>query len=83
MSQGRLAQPVSRVTEVRCNRVKTIAAIVGMLSVASLTPAYSQRQPATAWISDQKVDQAAAAARFVSLTPLLSLRRQRCPVDFQ
>jgi uncharacterized protein DUF4168 len=48
------------------HRVKTIAAIAGMLSVVSLTPAYSQGQPTTAGISDQKLDQAAAAMAHVN-----------------
>ena len=42
-------------------RTKAIAAVVGMLSLASLAPAYSQNQPSTSDISDQKLDQVAAA----------------------
>ena len=43
------------------HRLKTIAAIVGVLSVLSLAPARSQNQPTTSGISDKKLDQAAAA----------------------
>jgi hypothetical protein len=42
------------------HRVKTIAALTGLLSLASLA-AYSQNQPITSGISDKKLDQAAAA----------------------
>jgi 3-oxoacyl-[acyl-carrier-protein] synthase III len=43
------------------HRGLTVAAMVSMLSVMSLAPAYSQDQPTTSSISDQKLDQAAAA----------------------
>ena len=39
------------------HRLKIMAAVVSMLSVGSLAPAYSQDQP----IADKKLDQAAAA----------------------
>ena len=41
-------------------RLKTITAVVGVLLVVSLSPAYPQDQPMTS-ISAQKLDQAAAA----------------------
>jgi hypothetical protein len=44
------------------HRLKTIAAIAGVLSVLSLAPANSQNRPT---ISDQKLDQAAAAIAHV------------------
>lgn len=48
------------------HRLKSIAAIAGVLSLLSLAPAYSQGQPTG--ISEQKLDQAAAAmARVNSL----------------
>jgi hypothetical protein len=43
------------------HRLKIIAAVVSMLSVGSLAPAYSQDQPIASGISDKKLDQAAAA----------------------
>jgi hypothetical protein len=43
------------------HRLKTIAAIAGVLSVLSLAPAHSQDQSTAPSISDQKLDQAAAA----------------------
>jgi hypothetical protein len=43
------------------HRLKIIAASLGVLSLVSLAPAYSQDQPATPGISDTKLDQAAAA----------------------
>jgi hypothetical protein len=43
------------------HRLKTTAASLGVLSLVSLAPAYSQDQPATSGISDTKLDQAAAA----------------------
>ena len=49
-------------------RLKTIAVVMGVLSVVSLSPAFSQNQPTAPGISDQKLDQAAAAiARVDSL----------------
>jgi hypothetical protein len=66
------------------HRVRTIAAIVGMLSVVSLTPAYSQGQPTTAGISDQKLDQAAAAmARVNSLHKSYQEKLTQAPPDQQ
>ena len=66
------------------HRVKTIAAIVGMLSVISLTPAYSQNQPTTAAISDQKLDQAAAAmGRINSLHKSYQEKLKQAPPDQQ
>ena len=68
----------------KMHRVRTIAAIVGMLSVVSLTPAYSQGQPATAPISDQKLDQAAAAmARINSLHKSYQEKLTQAPPDQQ
>ena len=43
------------------HRLKTIAASLGVLSLVSLAPAYSQDQPAMSGISETKLDQAAAA----------------------
>jgi len=43
------------------HRLKIIAAVVSMLSVGSLAPAYSQDRPMASGISDKKLDQAAAA----------------------
>lgn len=57
---------MQRVTGGKMHRLKSIAAIAGVLSVLSLAPAYSQGQPATVGISDQKLDQAAAAMAHVN-----------------
>jgi Domain of unknown function (DUF4168) len=43
------------------HRVKTVAVSLGVLAAVSLAPAYSQNQPTPSGISDQKLDQAAAA----------------------
>jgi uncharacterized protein DUF4168 len=45
----------------KMHRLKSIAAIAGVLSLLSLAPASSEDQPTAAGISDQKLDQAAAA----------------------
>src|ERR1700741_4191356 len=58
---GSVARSVSGVTGGKMRRTKAIAAVVGMLSLASLAPASSQNQPSTSDISDQKLDQVAAA----------------------
>ena len=42
-------------------RVKTIAVSLGVVAAVSLVPAYAQNQPTPSGISDQKLDQAAAA----------------------
>jgi uncharacterized protein DUF4168 len=47
------------------HRVKTIAVSLGVLSLISLPPAYSQNQPVPSGISDTKLDQAAAAIMHV------------------
>ena len=44
----------------KMHRLKSIAAIAGVLALLSLAPAYSQDQPTAAGISDEKLDQAAA-----------------------
>jgi Domain of unknown function (DUF4168) len=67
----------------KMHRLKTIAAIAGVLSVLSLAPAYSQDQPTTA-ISDQKLDQAAAAmARVNSLHRSYRQKLTEAPPDEQ
>jgi hypothetical protein len=66
------------------DRVKTIAAMAGILSVLSLTPAYSQNQPAPSGISDQKLDQAAAAmARVNSLHKSYEQKLTQTPPEQQ
>jgi hypothetical protein len=66
------------------HRIKTVAAIVGMLSVISLAPAYSQDQLTTAGISDQKLDQAAAAmARVNSVHKSYQQKLTQTPPDEQ
>jgi len=50
------------------HRLKTVAILLGVLSVLSLAPAYAQNQPAPSGLSEKKLDQAAAAiARVNSL----------------
>jgi uncharacterized protein DUF4168 len=72
------------VTEVKMRRLKTIAAVAGVLSVLSLAPAYSQDQPTTAGISDQKLDQAAAAvARVNNLHKSYQQKLTQTPPDEQ
>jgi uncharacterized protein DUF4168 len=66
------------------HRLKSIAAIAGVLSVLSLAPAYSQDQPTTAGISDQKLDQAAAAvARVNNLHKSYQQKLTQTPPDEQ
>ena len=60
MSFGR-DRPNSTCDGDKMHRLKITAAVVSMLFVGSLAPAYSQDRPMASGISDKKLDQAAAA----------------------
>jgi Na+-translocating ferredoxin:NAD+ oxidoreductase RnfG subunit len=65
-------------------RMKTIAVSLGVLAAVSLAPAHSQNQPTPSGISDQKLDQAAAAmGRVSSLHKSYQQKLEQTPPDKQ
>lgn len=63
-------------------RLKILVAVFGFLSAVWLAPAYSQDQPPTSGISDEKLDQAAAAIVHVDqLQRSYQQKLQQTPAD--